>query len=709
MAHYGPRWILASLMVAACDATPTPPTDAAVDAPTSSSDAAVDAPTPDAPAVDAPPVEVAPDGFRVILGDDGRLRIETSGVAVRGVDLVLRLGDGSERALSSMTLTAGSAPGSVVGRSADGWSVTLGVAAAGEAARVAWEVCGAGTLRGVDLRSPAVSLPADARVMLDGSQSWSFTGALAIAPGTVRARDAMGGVAWPTAAGDVVQDAATTGFFRGDVAWSGGGLSLCADAPFDRWTAVLAERPTTQWRLQVATGLHPDEAVAITAAGPPARGAWVLARAQSARPFACSDAALAAPRTRPASPFPRGWWSWNTLFEGVTRARVEAQVDAMRALDARARHVTIDDGWERAWGDWQEREAFGGTLADTADALRARGVSLGLWLAPFAVDPAAPLAAQHPEWMVREPSGAPLEPELVPGRRFRVLDMTVPAAREHLRAVFAGLRARGVTLFKIDFLFAAALPGVRADASLTGLQAYRLGLAAIAEGAGDAHINGCGAVILPALPYVDSMRVGADLTFATTPPFWAAVSAAARNLAARRGSLRWGVLADPDQPVLRGYTPDEGRANLAVGALSGGAFGYGDDLSALTDAQSAVLREAWFTRLRDELTEPATPLDGDTSVAARFTLSPLLDGALNRFRETSARPPSVWRAALAGGETWAVLFNWREEPAALTVPPGVLGARAEELVAAAAVAATADGASTVMVPAHAVRVLRTLR
>lgn len=694
MALRRPRWLLAPLLLAACDEAPSQsPSDGAI------TDVAV---------VD--PVEVAPEGFRVTLGADGRLRVESTRVAVGGLDVVLRLGDGTERALSSMTLTPGSTPGAVVGRSADGWSVTLDVAAiAGsstQAARVSWEVQGVGSVRGVELRSPDVTLPPDAHAVLDGAQSWSSTGPTAIAPGTVRPRDAMGRVVWPATAGEVAQDTATTGYFRGDVTWGDGGLSLCATAPFDRFTAVLVERPTTRWRWRVATGVQSDEAATLAAGGPPLRGSWVLAPAQAARPFACSDDAPPAVRSRPASPFPRGWWSWNTLFEAVTRAQVEANAAAMRALDARANHVTIDDGWERAWGDWRERDAFGGTLADLATTLRARGVSLGLWLAPFAVDPAAPLAAEHPEWMVRDERGAALLAELVPGRRFQVLDMTVAAARDHLRGVFASLRARGITLFKIDFLFAATLPGVRSDTSVTGLQAYRLGLAAIAEGAGDAHINGCGAVILPAVPYVDSMRVGADLTFSGTPPFWAAVAASGRNLAARRESIRWGVLADPDQPVLRGYTEDEGRANLAVGALSGGAFGYGDDLTTLTAAQSAIYREAWFTGLRDGLTGPATPLDLATSVASRFALSPLLDGALNRFRSTSARPPSVWRATLSSGETWAVLFNWLDEPAVLTVPRGVLGARNEELVARATASTTADGTTAVMVPPHAVRVLR---
>lgn len=702
------RWLLASLVLAACEADPPPlARDAAVDAPSE------DVPREDAPREDVPPVVAAPEGFRVTLDPGGRLRVESAGVALSDIDVVLRLGDGSERALSALSPAAGAAPGSVVGRSADGWSVTVGVAAVPGsttgAVRVAWSVQGAGELLGVDLRSPAVTLPADARVMMDGAQSWSFTGPLSIAPGAVRARDPMGRVTWSPTVGDVSQDASGVGYFRGDVLWGAGGLSLCATAPFDRWTAVLAERPTSQWRLRVASGLQPGEAVTLSPGGAPYSGSWVLAPASAARPFVCSDDAPPAPRARPASRFPRGWWSWNTLFEAVTVERSLAQMGAMRALDAGADHITIDDGWERAWGDWRERDAFGGTLAGLAASLRAQGATLGLWLAPFAVDPAAPLASEHPGWMVRDPRGGALLAELVPGRRFQVLDMTVPAAREHLRGVFAGLRAQGVSLFKIDFLFAATLPGVRADATATGLQAYRLGLAAIAEGAGDAHINGCGAVILPAIPYVDSMRVGADATFSGTPPFWAAAAAAARNLAARRDTLRWGVLADPDQPVLRGYTPDEGRAWLAVGALSGGAFGYGDDLPALTPAQAAVYREGWFARLRDELAGPATPLDQAAAVGAQFAVSPLLDGALHRFRSTGARPPSVWRATLAAGETWAVVFNWRDEEAVIGVPAGVLGARVEELVAGASATTMADGTSAVTVPPHAVRVLRTAR
>ncbi len=708
--------LLAAALTAGCtDASPAPVDATAVDARAdAASDATTDALAPaDAPfdaAPDAPPVETAAPGFRVTLGVDGQLRIETGGVALPGFDVVLRLADGTERALADMTRAPDAGTNAVSGRSADGWSLAVSVAAvdpARPAVRLSWRVEGAGALRGVMLRSRVASLPADTRVTLDGAQSWSFTGSLALPAGTLRPRDAQGRLAWPSAPGDVSGDAPGVGYFRGDVAWSAGGLSVCAEPPYDRWTALVAERPSTQWQVQVSTGVTSDETVALRAGGAAHTGSWILAPADVASPFACVGAIPRAPRSRPPSAFPRGWWSWNTFFSAITADRVRAQVPSMLALDARARHVTLDDGWERAWGDWSERDGFGGTLAGLATELRAQGVTLGLWLAPFVVDPATTVATAHPDWLLHDAAGAVLQFDLVPGRHYAVLDLTVPAAREHLRALFADLRARGIALFKIDYLYAGALPAVRANPALTGLQAYQLGLAAIAEGAAGAHLNGCGAVIPPALGFVDSMRVGADDTYETTPPFWAAAAAAARNLGARALLSHDGVQPDPDQPVVRGLTLDEGRAFLAMGALSGGAFGYGDDLTALDAPRAALLREPWFTQLRDGLTEPATPLDAATSVATRFALNPLLDGAAGRFRSTFAYPPSVWLASLAGGTTEAVLFNWRDDAATLTVPAGALGARVTERVAGDTATASSTGAWSVTVPPHGVRVLQT--
>lgn len=660
---------------------------------------ATDAALPDAPLPDAAlPVVPAPPGFRVRLRDDGRLDLETGGVALPGVDLVLRYADGTERALAAMR-PARRDPDTVTGEGPRGETVSLAVRAGPQdSVEVAWSVRSDAALQGVELRSPVTALPPDARVVMDGAQSWSFAGALALAPGATLPRHGDGRPRYPEDLGSPLADAPGLSLLRGDVAWREGGLSACAPPPWDRWTAVSLERPTDGYVLRITHGLLSDERVAGALVG-----RVVLTAASRAAPFACTRAAPLPRPTRGERPFPRGWWTWNTFFEDVTAARVMAHVPAMRALDPGANHVTVDDGWARAWGDWREREAFGGTIASLAAQLAAQGVTLGLWLAPFLVAPDAPLAAEHPAWLVRATPSELLAVEAVPGRRYHVLDATHPEVRAHLTALFRDLRARGVTLFKIDFLYAGAHPGRRHDPAATGLAAYRLGLAAIAEGAGDAHVNGCGALVLPALPYVDSMRVGADNTFPRVEPFWGAVAAATRNYGLRAGVWDHGVRPDPDQPVVRGYAPDEGRVFLALGALSG-ALGYGDDLTSLTPAQRALYAEPWFTRLRDGVAAPARALDPVEDAAARFLPSPLLDLVVSGRAATQVRAPRAFEAALADGTRAVALFNWSAQEADVGAPASRFASPPAELVAGAVVRAT-DGSYRVAVPAHGVRVL----
>jgi alpha-galactosidase len=114
---------------------------------------------------------------------------------------------------------------------------------------------------------------------------------------------------------------------------------------------------------------------------------------------------------------------------------------------------------------------------------------------------------EHPEWAIGRSS-----PGRGWGQDLAALDATHPGAEGRLRDVFGTLRALGIDYFKIDFIYAGALEGRRADPQSTGVDAYRHGLRAIREAIGpEAYLLGCGAPILPSVGLVDAMRIGPDI------------------------------------------------------------------------------------------------------------------------------------------------------------------------------------------------------
>lgn len=69
----------------------------------------------------------------------------------------------------------------------------------------------------------------------------------------------------------------------------------------------------------------------------------------------------------------------------------------------------------------------------------------------------------------------------------------------------------GVELFKLDANYWGTLKGLRYQSGVTGVEAYRMGMQAIAQGAGEAWLLGCNAPMWPSLGLVDAMRVSDDV------------------------------------------------------------------------------------------------------------------------------------------------------------------------------------------------------
>ncbi|UQN08247.1 glycoside hydrolase family 36 protein [Deinococcus sp. QL22] len=212
----------------------------------------------------------------------------------------------------------------------------------------------------------------------------------------------------------------------------------------------------------------------------------------------------------------RVWCSWYSYYLDVT---FDIMVDNARL--AREKQLPfdvfqLDDGFQADLGDWLEpNPRFGRHAKELPAELKALGFRAGIWIAPFLVGPHSKLYAAHPEWMLQNEEGYPLLFGNNWGGTYATLDTTHPDVLTWLRELAATIRSWGYNYLKIDFLYGAAFPGVRHDASASRAEAYRRGLQAIRDGFGDGFILGCGAPLTPSIGLVDAMRTGPDVA-----PFW---------------------------------------------------------------------------------------------------------------------------------------------------------------------------------------------
>jgi alpha-galactosidase len=201
------------------------------------------------------------------------------------------------------------------------------------------------------------------------------------------------------------------------------------------------------------------------------------------------------------------WCSWYHYFEHVTQDDVEENIAAAGELDLPIDVVQIDDGYQSEIGDWLTLSDRFASLERVVADIRAAGRRAGIWVAPFLVGERSVVASDHPEWLVADTS---------PGsgwgdQRLFALDATSRGGEAWLREVFGTLRAMDIDYFKIDFIYAGAMEGRRAE-PVDGVTAYRHGLRVIRESIGpDSYLLGCGAPILPSVGLVDAMRIGPDI------------------------------------------------------------------------------------------------------------------------------------------------------------------------------------------------------
>jgi alpha-galactosidase len=364
----------------------------------------------------------------------------------------------------------------------------------------------------------------------------------------------------------------------------------------------------------------------------------------------------AAMNARVPAKAPVGWCSWYHYYTKVNQQDLVANLTQLASLrdHVEMEVFQLDDGYQSAIGDWlTTNKKFPDGLASLAGQIAEAGFTPGIWTAPFIVDPNSALAKAHPDWLLRHENGKPIRgvynPLWNPWRGFWALDPTIPAVQDWLVETFTALREMGWHFFKIDFLYAAALPAVRFDAKASRAAALRAGLEAIRRGVGeDATILGCGCPLGPAVGIADLMRIGPDVTPRWKNPMRPVLRDrhclstvhAARNTIHRQFTHRRWWVNDPDCVLAREkrnkLTLPEIRTFASLAAVSGGMFLLSDDMTQYPLARLDLVKTALSCR-----TETMRVLDAQVGEYPTRMLARTEDGYLLlvvNFSDEEANP-----------------------------------------------------------------------
>ena len=202
-----------------------------------------------------------------------------------------------------------------------------------------------------------------------------------------------------------------------------------------------------------------------------------------------------------------GYTSWYNYYQNINE---EIILRDLEALDSRFDVFQIDDGYETFVGDWLDvdEKKFPNGLKPIIDKIHSKGFKAGLWLAPFAAETKSKLFNEHQDWIRKDKHGKPIK---AGGNwsGFYSLDLENKEVIEYIKECLNHYMEMGVDFFKLDFLYAAALPEYEGKTRCQVQdEAYQL----LRDILKNKTILGCGANIINSYNHFDYLRVGPDVS-----------------------------------------------------------------------------------------------------------------------------------------------------------------------------------------------------
>ncbi len=389
--------------------------------------------------------------------------------------------------------------------------------------------------------------------------------------------------------------------------------------------------------------------------------AWQFFDLHNDQPFtAYFEAVSRENQVRERMKTPIGWCSWYYYFQKITPKILQQNLQAVQQhQDQLPLEVfQIDDGFQQDVGSWMKfNQKFPDGLKNLSQEIDHAGYKPGVWLAPFIVEKHSRLNRDHSEWLLRNKRGKLVNSGFVWERLGRALDLTHPQAQEYTREVIrTAVETWNFPYLKLDFLYAAALPGQHYDRTKTRAQILRRGLEIIREEAGeDTVLLGCGCPIGPGIGIFDMMRISADVS-----PDWAP----------QAFGLRLPFRKEPNMPSARNAIQ-----NILTRSIMDPHFWVNDpDCLLVREDSNLSLAEVQSLATAISLTGGAVLIsDNMTSLSqerlklAASLLPTLPPNPLVRDLFTKNMPSQLAQTLQNCAGEWKLIaiFNWEDQPADL--------------------------------------------